>query len=77
MHPVDGLEKPAAECSRIWVTATDAALAEVWSTALMLLDPAHIAEFIGGEPGVSAVHGEVGGVISLFYQAGPESGASR
>jgi thiamine biosynthesis lipoprotein len=75
VHPLDGLEN--AGCSRIWVTAADAALAEVWSTALMLIGPADIAEFIAGEPGVLAVHGELGGEISQLYQAGPESAASR
>jgi FAD:protein FMN transferase len=49
--------------SRIWVMAESAALAEVWSTALMMVDPDLIPDFISGESGIAAVYAEQDGVI--------------
>jgi thiamine biosynthesis lipoprotein ApbE len=37
---------PTQRCSRIWVSAANAANAEVWSTALMLVEPDELASFI-------------------------------
>jgi thiamine biosynthesis lipoprotein ApbE len=47
----------------VWVTAPTATLAEVWSTALMLLPQEEIAEVIGEKSGVSSVHVECGGEV--------------
>jgi thiamine biosynthesis lipoprotein ApbE len=47
---------PASPIERIWVTAATAALAEIWSTALMLLEPETIADFIAGDEGIRGVY---------------------
>ena len=47
---------PATPCRRVWVTAPTATLAEIWSTALMLVEPGEIPGFIAGEEIPSAVH---------------------
>ncbi|MEO5716411.1 MAG: FAD:protein FMN transferase [Luteolibacter sp.] len=56
IHPAGDEAMPAAPCDRVWVTAPTAALAEVWSTALMLLDPEEIADFIAGNKTLRSVH---------------------
>jgi thiamine biosynthesis lipoprotein ApbE len=37
---------PKQRCNRIWVSAANATSAEVWSTALMLVEPDELASFI-------------------------------
>lgn len=56
LHPAGDAALPVAPCDRVWVTAPTAALAEVWSTALMLLDPTDIADFIAGNRSIRSVH---------------------
>ena len=56
----------ALPSNRVWVTAGSAALAEVWSTALMMVPPEIIPEFIADQPEIDAVHVETGGVIELI-----------
>ncbi len=46
IHPAGNEAMPVSPCDHVWVTAPSAALAEIWSTALMLLDPEEIAEFV-------------------------------
>lgn len=63
VHPA-GLElSPATHADRVWVLAANAALAEIWSTALMLMDPSGIPSFIAGEPEITGVHLEIDGTV--------------
>jgi len=63
IHPAGDAAMPAAPCDRVWVTAATAALAEVWSTALMLMDPDEIADFIAGNEVIRSVHIDCGDQI--------------
>lgn len=63
VHPAGGGAMPAQPCDRVWVGAATAALAEVWSTALMLVPFEDIPAFLADEPGVTTVHAERGGEI--------------
>jgi thiamine biosynthesis lipoprotein len=56
VHPGGDEAMPASPCRRVWVSAATAALAEIWSTALMLIDPGLIVDFIAGEEGVDGVY---------------------
>ena len=47
---------PAEPCRRVWVTAATATLAEIWSTALMLVEPGEIPDFIAGEETIGTLH---------------------
>lgn len=66
VHPGGNDAMPAGGFRRVWVVAPDAALAEVWSTALMLLDPAEVAELIAGVTELSAIHAELDGELRVF-----------
>lgn len=44
IHPWGDAEMPQHPCKRLWVIADHAAEAEVWSTALMLIDPQDVPE---------------------------------
>jgi thiamine biosynthesis lipoprotein len=66
IHPGGNDALPAGGFRRIWVVAADAALAEVWSTALMLVDPAELPEIIAEVEELTAVHGEVDGEMRVF-----------
>lgn len=63
IHPGGEDAMPTHSCNRVWVTAPQAALAEIWSTALMLLDPDTLSAFIAGEETISAVHIDRDGVV--------------
>jgi thiamine biosynthesis lipoprotein len=63
IHPGGDEAMPPSPCKRVWVTAPTAVLAEIWSTALMLLDPDLIPEFIAGDETVTAVHIDRNGVV--------------
>jgi thiamine biosynthesis lipoprotein len=56
VHPGGDDAMPQSPCKRIWVTAPTATLAEIWSTALMLLEPDLIPDFIAGEDAIGSVH---------------------
>ena len=56
IHPAGETAMPAEPCRRVWVTAPTATLAEIWSTALMLVEPGEIANFIADEETISTVH---------------------
>lgn len=66
VHPAGDTAMPAAPCRRVWTTAATAAEAEIWSTALMLLDPDAIAHFIEGENALRSVHLDRGGKIQAI-----------
>ena len=63
VHPAGEEAMPADPCGRVWVTAPTAALAEIWSTTLMLVDPEQMADWIAEEPDITSVHAERGGRI--------------
>jgi len=66
IHPAGDAAMPAAPCDRVWVTARTAAQAEVWSTALMLVDPEDIPDFIDGRESIGSVHLDCGGHIQAI-----------
>jgi thiamine biosynthesis lipoprotein len=66
IHPGGNEAMPAGGFRRIWVVAAEAALAEVWSTALMLVEPGEIPEIIAELPELSAVHAELDGELRVF-----------
>lgn len=63
LHPGGDDAMPVQTCRRLWVTATTATLAEIWSTALFLLEPKDISVFVDGEDCISSVHIERDGQI--------------
>ena len=63
VHPAGETAMPAQGCSRVWVAAATAALAEVWSTALMLVSMDEIPALIATEPKITAVHAECDGML--------------
>jgi thiamine biosynthesis lipoprotein len=70
IHPAGESAMPAAPCHRLWVTTPTAAEAEIWSTALMLLDPESIENFIAGEPSIQTVHLDRCGTIQAVPKRG-------
>jgi len=66
IHPGGEDHAPAGSCKRVWVIAPTAALAEIWSTALMLVEPDEIPEIIAAEPEITTVYAEVQGVLRTF-----------
>lgn len=63
VHPGGADAMPVSPCRRLWVSADTAALAEVWSTALMLVEPDEIPDFIAGVAGIRDVYLDRGGAI--------------
>jgi thiamine biosynthesis lipoprotein len=55
LHPGGDTAMPAQMCRRLWVTASTATLAEIWSTALFLLEPEDILGFLGDDETVTGV----------------------
>ncbi len=66
IHPGGNEAMPAQPANRVWVTASTAALAEIWSTALILIEPDGIPKFIAGETTLSEVHIERHGCIGII-----------
>ncbi|MEP4809710.1 MAG: FAD:protein FMN transferase [Luteolibacter sp.] len=54
VHP--GGEMPANPPTRIWVAATTATVAEIWSTALMLVETVEIASLTSREAEISEIY---------------------
>lgn len=67
IHPGGDTALPATPCERVWVTASTAALAETWSTALMLLEPDELRDFIAGDETLFEVHIDLGGTIRQIH----------
>jgi len=63
LHPAGDEAMPAIPCKRLWTTAPTAAMAEIWSTALMLIDADDIPAFVDGDDSLSSVHVEQAGFI--------------
>ena len=66
IHPGGDEDMPAIACSRIWVLAPTAAFAEIWSTALMLVEPDEIPGIIAGEPDIAGVYAEIHGKVEAY-----------
>lgn len=66
IHPAGPDAAPATAYPRIWVLAFTAALAEIWSTALMLVEPEEIPGIIAGEPEIAAVYADLNGEVVAF-----------
>lgn len=67
VHPAGDHAMPASPSGRLWVLASTATLAEIWSTALMLVAFEDLPDLISLDPGITAVHVERNGeIISLF-----------
>ncbi|MFZ9938192.1 MAG: FAD:protein FMN transferase [Luteolibacter sp.] len=63
VHPYGDEAMPSEPCKRVWVAAPGAALAEVWSTALMLVPAAEIPALLAAEPEITGAHADTGGRI--------------
>jgi thiamine biosynthesis lipoprotein len=63
VHPGGADAMPAAPCERIWTCAGTAVMAEIWSTALMLLDPVELPAVLTGIDELTAVYAERGGRV--------------
>ena len=61
VHPAGQDAMPDCSPTRVWVTAATAAMAEIWSTTLMLLSPEEIPGFIAENPELTSVHFEYDG----------------
>jgi thiamine biosynthesis lipoprotein len=66
VHPGGPDAMPASPCKRVWVIARTAVLAEIWSTALMLVAPREIADFIAGNRDIAQVYAERDGKAELI-----------
>jgi thiamine biosynthesis lipoprotein len=66
VHPVGGEVRPENSFKRVWVTATTATLAEIWSTALMLADPKDLPHLITSHTDIWSVHTEQHDTISSY-----------
>ena len=64
VHPGGAQAMPPRPCQRVWVLAPSAALAEIWSTALMLVDPAQMAAALAGQADLAGVYTERGGHVA-------------
>lgn len=56
VHPAGEEAMPLKPCRRIWVVSSTATLAEIWSTALMMVEPDAIADFIAEDETLVAVY---------------------
>lgn len=68
VHPQGAEAMPASPCRRVWVRAATATLAEIWSTALMLIEPEEITGFIAGEDNVGGVYVERDAELMTLYE---------
>jgi thiamine biosynthesis lipoprotein len=66
IHPAGDEVMPATDCARVWVLASNAALAEIWSTALMLVEPDEIPAILAEEPDIAGVYAEFHGRIETY-----------
>jgi len=66
IHPWGPEAMPVHLSRRIWVTGATAALAEIWSTALMLIDVEEIPDILAGNQDVTSVHADRGGSIEII-----------
>jgi len=58
VHPGGAQAMPANPCRRVWAVASTATLAEIWSTALMLVAPEEIPGLLAEDQEITAVYAE-------------------
>jgi thiamine biosynthesis lipoprotein len=75
VHPEGAAAMPASPCRRLWVRAATATLAEIWSTALMLVEPEEIADLMAGEEGIGGVYRDRNGGVESLGLAGADTRA--
>lgn len=63
VHPGGDDFMPVRSCRRVWATAETAAMAEVWSTALMLVEADEIPAWVESSEGIGRVFVEIDGAI--------------
>ena len=63
IHPAGPEAMPARTPTRVWVIAPTAALAEIWSTTLMLVTPEEIPDCLSGHADIAAVYAEHDGHV--------------
>lgn len=63
VHPGGAEAMPVQPCKRVWVIARTAAMAEIWSTTLMLVEPAEIPDVLAGNADITAVYIERDGAV--------------
>ena len=63
VHPGGTGAMPSHPATRVWVLAASAALAEIWSTALMLVAPKDMPDFIAANPDITAAYAEHHGQV--------------
>lgn len=63
IHPGGDEAMPADACRRLWAIAPTATLAEIWSTALFLLNPREIAGFVAGDESVGEIYIDRDGTV--------------
>lgn len=66
IHPWGPEAMPTDPCRRLWVIASTAALAEAWSTALMLIEPEEIADFTAGNEEITGVYVDRGAAVTAI-----------
>ena len=59
---------PSATRTRVWVLAATAALAEIWSTALMLDGPEEIPGILAAEAEITGDYAEIHGKVEAFLR---------
>lgn len=70
VHPAGDALPANQRATRIWVQAPSATLAEIWSTAFMLIDPSEIPEIIAENTEITAVHVEIEGNVETITAPG-------
>ncbi len=63
VHPAGEDAMPLNRCKRVWVVSSTAVLAEIWSTALMLVEPETIADFMAADETLAAVYLDLNGNV--------------
>jgi thiamine biosynthesis lipoprotein len=58
VHPTGTGAMPSNPATRVWVLSESAALAEIWSTTLMLVAPQDMLDFISLNPDITAAYAE-------------------
>lgn len=76
IHPGGDQAMPASPATRVHVTAPTATLAEIWSTAIMLIEPEEIADFIAGDESIHGVYLDLKGGIERVPALSGVSGGS-
>lgn len=69
VHPAGHDLMPQTFFDRVWVLAPTAVMAEIWSTALMLIEPSEMPAMIEENPEITGVYAEIDGSPVCFKSA--------